>query len=169
MPKYTILDDAGKNPILEFDSEKENPHFYEMLRIGWNVLQTLNTLNQNIPQQSPNIASALFLFSKHLSNLNNAERKLQKEYTASVKPIVNKIKNFIINPKVTVTHGVFAAQFNTTVLSQAQLLAEDIERTYDRIMNRCLAIRADLLSRLSLALGVLSVVLGFIGAISIFR
>ena len=83
-----------------------------------------------------------------------------------------ELKNFIVNPKLNITHACFGPAFTAEALSQTRLLVDDIEQTYNRTLNRCITSRTDLLSRLSVGLGmlsfalaILSIILGILGVV----
>ena len=163
MSKYISYAEDGETPIAEFDAVKENPDFYAMLRRAGDIVKELNAINEAVPQHAPNVIKSLLFFFTYLKQLNDSEANLQQIYSKNVKSILHEMKNFVLNPNLTVTIGAFSAEFHNDALSQTRLLVDDIERIYDRVLNRCIIMRADLFARLSIGLAILSIVLGIVG------
>lgn len=168
MPKFTILSDDGKTPVLEFDSEKENPDFYEMLELGYKMLNVLVEIDQNIPYTAPKFWKTPFEIITFLKKVSDTEVVLRENFSKNISPTAERLKEFITFPKLNVSIANFSATYFAQALSQTRLLLDDIENTYDRTLNRCIVLRADAYGKVAVWLAILSIILGGWGVILSF-
>ncbi len=164
-----ILGDDGKTPVFEFDSEKENPHFYKMLEVGYKLKDIIVEIDQTIPHTTPSLLKTPLEIYTFLEKVSDTEVQLRKNFSDNISPTVKRLKDFMTSPKLNVSIANFSGTFYAQALSQTRLLHDDIENTHDRTLNRCIVLRADAYAKVAIWLAILSVILGALGVILSFR